>query len=408
MAETVEIIELGHGGDGIAEATGGRVYVPLTLPGETVEIERKDGRGRPLKVVSASADRSEPICRHFGACGGCALQHMERAAYLAWKRNIVAESFARRGIEAQVEQIVSTAENSRRRAVFSAVKTAKNVILGLHRKGTNEIVSIEECPVLVPAIVAKLGTFVEIANLSLKRGRPARVIVVAADNGIDIAIEGAGRIGRTELEVLGRIAVDAALARLTIDGNQIFVNRRPEIRAGEAMLLPIPGGFLQATAAAEAALADALADHIGEATPVADLFAGIGTFTLRLARRAPVTAVESSAQLLAAIESAAHYTSRLKRVTPRKRDLFQNPLAATELNQFGAVIFDPPAAGARAQAEAIAASNVTKIVAISCNPSTLARDARILIDGGYRLVRVLPIDQFLFSAEIEVIATFER
>lgn len=399
---------LGHGGDGIAEAANGRVYIPLTLPGETVEIEEKNGRGRLLRIVEASADRSTPICRHFGDCGGCALQHMERAAYLAWKRDIVAESFARRGIEAQIEPVLPASEKSRRRAIFSAIKTSKTVLLGLYRKGTKEIIPLEECPVLVPAIVAKLGTLADIAMLLVRRGRPARLIVVAADNGIDIAVEGAGRIGRGELERLGGLAADPALARLTVDGNQIFINRQPEIRAGDVTLLPSPGGFLQATASAENALAETIADHIGDAAPVADLFAGIGTFSLRLAKRAPVIAVEGSERLIAAIESAIRHTRGLKPVTTRKRDLFQNPLAASELDNFGAVVFDPPASGARAQAEAIAGSKVKKVVAVSCNPATLARDARILIDGGYRLIRAQPIDQFLFSAEIEVVATFER
>jgi 23S rRNA (uracil1939-C5)-methyltransferase len=198
------------------------------------------------------------------------------------------------------------------------------------------------------------------------------------------------------------------LARLTIGGAPIFLNRRPEIRAGDLALLPVPGGFVQAAANAETALAVAVLDHIAGAAPVADLFAGIGTFALRLARKAAVTAIDGSAELVASIETAANKTQSLKPLTVHKRDLFHNPLAATELDRFGAVVFDPPAAGARAQAEAIAASRVPKIVAVSCNPATLGRDARILIDGGYRLVRVLPVDQFLFSAEIEVVATFER
>jgi 23S rRNA (uracil1939-C5)-methyltransferase len=408
MAETVAITELGRGGDGVADVGGERTYIPFTLPGESVEIERSGNRGRPLRIVDASPERVDPICRHFGTCGGCALQHMEQNAYLSWKRDMVAESFARSGIEVDVEPAAPMAKSSRRRGIFSAIKTAKGVILGFHRKGANEIVAIDECPVLVPAIVDKLNILIQIAKTVLRQSRPARIIVVAAENGLDIAVEGAGRLGRAELESLGGLGVDTSLARLTINGNQIFVNRRPEIQAGDTALFPIPGGFLQATASAEATLAATALDHIGDAAPIADLFAGIGTFTMRLARHAKVTAVDGSDSLLAAIVSAANNARQLKSVTTRKRDLFQNPLAAVELNAFGAVVFDPPAAGAKAQAEAIAASTVPKIVAVSCNPSTLARDARILIDGGYRLTRVLPVDQFLFSAEIEVVATFER
>ena len=186
------------------------------------------------------------------------------------------------------------------------------------------------------------------------------------------------------------------------------MNRRPEIDAGGAALLPPAGGFVQASAHAEAALAEAVIAHVGDAAPVADLFSGLGTFALRLARRAPVTAVESEPDLMEALTQATRLASGLKPVTVLRRDLFANPLATSEVDRFGAVVFDPPAAGAKAQAQAIAQSRVPRVVAVSCNPATLARDARILIDGGYRLTRVLPVDQFLWSAEIEAVATFEK
>ena len=408
VAEIVTITALGHGGDGIGELDGERVYVPFTLPGETVEIDRRGSRGRLVRLVETSGDRAQPICRHFEQCGGCALQHMQPDDYLAWKRQIVADCFAQRGIHTEIEPILPVPEHSRRRAVLSAIKSAKGIVLGFHRRGSNEIVGITECPVLVPAIPERLDTLSRIAELTIRPGRPARMTVVAADNGIDIAVDGATRIGRPQLERLGALAADTALARLTLDGSEVFLNRRPEIRVDNSVLLPVPGGFIQATASAEKAIASIIRDHIGDAAPIADLFAGIGTFTIRLAERAAVTAIEGSAQLLAAIEAAAHRSPGLKSVNVRKRDLFHNPLASIELDQFGAIVFDPPAAGAKAQAEAIATSRVPKVVAVSCNPATLARDARILIDGGYRLVRVQPVDQFLFSAEIEIVATFKR
>jgi 23S rRNA (uracil1939-C5)-methyltransferase len=407
VVEAVRITALGHRGDGVAQTDSSRIYVAYTLPGEAVEIERAGARGRPVRILSSSPDRIAPICRHFTACGGCVLQHMARDAYLAWKRMVVADAFAQLGIAASVEPVVPIAPESRRRAIFSAIRTSRGIVLGFHRKGAEEIIAVEECPILVPGIAGRLETFRRIAALTLGR-RQARVIVVAADNGLDIAIEGGRRLGRSEIQTLGTLAADLTLARLTVDGAPIFLNRRPEIRVDDLSLLPVPGGFIQSAAGAEAALAAAVLDHVGDATPVADLFAGIGTFALRLARKAAVTAIDGSAELVEAIETAANNTQRLKPLTVRKRDLFRNPLAATELGKFGSVVFDPPAAGARAQAEAIAASRVPKVVAVSCNPATLARDARILIDGGYRPVRVLPVDQFLFSAEIEVVATFER
>jgi 23S rRNA (uracil1939-C5)-methyltransferase len=404
----VTITVLGHSGDGIAEIEATRIYVPLTLPGEVVEVERDGPRARLVRLLAPSPERVAPLCRHFGECGTCALEHLAPDAYRAWKRGLVVTAFAQRGIEAPVDPIVPIAPASRRRAVFSAVRSGGSAILGFHRRQSEAIVPISECAVLVPAIVKKLGTLAEIAALALPSRKPARMTVIAADNGLDVAIAGGARPDRRMLESLGRFGADPAIARLTVDGSEIFLARRPEIALGGATLYPTAGGFLQAAAPAERAMAEAMLAHVGDARPVADLFCGAGTFTLRLARRAPVTAVEGEASLLAALDMGVRHAKGLKPVTARRRDLFRNPLAPIELNAFGAVVFDPPAAGAKAQAEAIAASKVAKIVAVSCNPATLARDARILIDGGYRLTRVLPIDQFLFSAEVEAVATFER
>ena len=408
MSETVRIGALGHAGDGIAGTEEGRFFVPFTLPEETVEIERSGNRGRLVEIVVASPLRVPPVCRHFGTCGGCALQHMERDAYLAWKREVVAKSFALAGIAVEVEPIVPLATGTRRRAVFAAAKTGQGLVLGFHRRGTNDIVAVEECPVLVPAIVSRLGTLREIAALAVRSRRAARIAVIAADNGLDIAVSDAGRPDERVLAALGRLAGDASLARLTVEGREVFVNRRPEIDVGGASLLPAAGGFLQASAAAEAAMTGAVLSHFGDVRPVLDLFAGCGTFSLRLARNAPVTAVEGDAALLAALEQSARRSRGLKPISTRRRDLFRNPVSATELAAFAAVVFDPPAAGAKAQAEALAQSVVPRIAAVSCNPATLVRDARILLDGGYRLERVLPVDQFLFSPEIEVVATFSR
>jgi 23S rRNA (uracil1939-C5)-methyltransferase len=408
MTGTVRIAALGHAGDGIAETPEGRVFVPFTLPGELVAIERQGKRARPVAVAEPSPLRVAPVCRHFGTCGGCAVQHMERAAYLAWKREIVVRTFALSGLAAPVEPVVAVAPGSRRRAMFLAVRTVRGLILGFARRSSREIVAVEECPVLVPAIASRLATLRAIAETAIRPRRTARITVLAADNGLDIAIAGGGRPDAAGLEALGRFAADAALARLTVDGGAVFVNRRPEIDLGGAALLPPPGGFVQASASAEAAIAEAMLTHVGGAAPVADLFAGCGTFALRLARRTPVTAVEGDAVLLAALDAAARRAQGLKPITTRRRDLFINPPASAELDAFDAVIFDPPAAGAKALAESLAASRVPKLVAVSCNPATLARDARILVDGGYRLDRVLPIDQFLFSDEIEAVATFSR
>ncbi len=401
------IAELGHAGDGIAEVDGKRIFVPFTLPGETVAIARQATRAHLVEVIAPSAERVAPACRHFGSCGGCALQHMEESAYLAWKREIVRRSFALHRIDAEIEPVSATPRASRRRAIFSAVHTRDRLVLGFHRRGSHEIIAVEECPVLAGDIVAALPLIRQIAAGTVRKRRQAR-ITVTAGNGLDIAIDGGGRLDRGAVETLGTFARERSIARLTVDGTEIFINRRPEIDAGGVALLPAPGGFVQASTHAEAALAEAVIAHVGDAAPVVDLFSGIGTFTLRLARHAAVTAVEGDAVLLDALEQAVRHGSGLKPVTVLRRDLFANPLAATELDRFAAIVFDPPAAGAKAQAEAIARSRVARVAAVSCNPATLGRDARILLDGGYRLTRVLPVDQFLWSAEIEVVATFEK
>lgn len=408
MADVIEITGLGRAGDGIAGSATDRLYVPLTLPGETVEVERHDNRGRVTGILAASPDRIAPICRHFGSCGGCSLQHMSPPAYLAWKRQVVSDCFEQRGIAATIEPVVPIALHSRRRATFSAIRTAGGMVLGFHQRGTNRIVALEECPVLVPAITDKLAWLADLAEIVHKRGKPTRLVVLAASNGLDIAVEAGTAVKRTTLERLGALAGDTAIARLTVDGAEIFLNRRPELRIEGVSLFPVPGGFVQAAAEAEDTLAAATLDHIGTVTPIADLFCGIGTFAMRLAKNAPVTAIDGSTDLVDAAMQAANAAQGLKSLTVRKRDLFQNPLSPVELKNIGGVVFDPPAAGAKAQAEALAASQVPKVVAVSCNPATLARDARILLDGGYRLKRVLPVDQFLFSPEIEVVATFER
>jgi 23S rRNA (uracil1939-C5)-methyltransferase len=408
VGDIIAIAALGHSGDGIAEIDGRRVFVPYTLPGETVEIERDDERTTLIRVIMSSAERVQPVCANFGKCGICALEHMAPTAYLAWKREQVVAAFAQRGIAADIAPTVPIGIGSRRRAVLSAVRSAKGIVLGFHARTSKTIVDIDTCAVLAPGIVAKLPALRRIAGVALSRWKPARVTVFLADNGLDVTIADAGKPDQTMLGKLGDFGRDPDIARLTIDGVEVFRNRAPQFAAGGAMLYPTPGGFTQAAKAAEDVISAVVLEAVGDASPVADLFAGIGTFSFRLAARAPVTAVEGDAALVGAIEMAGRHAKGLRKVTAARRDLFANPLSPPELGKFGAVVFDPPASGAKAQAEMLAKSKVPTVVAVSCNPATLARDARILIDGGYRPQRVVPIDQFLFSAEIEAVASFTR
>ncbi|MCW5695927.1 MAG: class I SAM-dependent RNA methyltransferase [Bauldia sp.] len=411
MAEIVRarIERLAHKGDGVAVVDGRELFVPFTLPGEAVEIAVDGDTATLVRVVAASADRAVPACLHFTDCGGCVVQHLATPAYLEWKRLQVVEAFAQRGIDAAVEPTVAIAPGTRRRVTFAIVHEADGPVLGFSRRASHDVVAIAACPVAVPAIATRLGLLRALAGAVVPRGRSARMTVVAADNGLDVAIDADRPLGRAIRERLAGLSADPALARLSIDGEAVTMAWRPEIAIGKASLLPVPGGFLQASEEAEAAIAGLVAAGVGKTRgPVADLFCGIGTLSLRLAASAPVTAVDGDGGLLTALTESAKRAQGLKPIATRVRDLFRNPMAPAELKPFATVVFDPPRAGAKAQAEALAKSAVPRVVAVSCNPATLARDARILIDGGYRLERVTPVDQFLWSAHVEAVAVFSH
>lgn len=413
MVERLTITALGHEGDGIAETAAGRVFVPFTLPGEIVTAEVDGERGRLIDILEPSPERIAPVSKYYGVCGGCSVQHWQAEPYRAWKRELVVAAFAQRGIEADVELLVAIAPHTRRRAVFTLIKTDDGTILGFNKRESHAVLSIDACPLLVPAIERRLEKLRTVAIRLLERGKRARMTVTATDSGLDVVLEGGRKPNRNDFEALGREAAESAIVRLTVDGTEIYMTRLPEIRTDDSVLFPTPGGFLQATAPSEAALAalvdEAVADvSASKGAQVADLFSGIGTFTLRLARRFPMLAVESAPELLIALERAARFSKGIRTITTRRRDLFLNPMAPPELKPFKAVVFDPPRAGAKAQVEMLAKSAVPVVVGVSCNPATLARDARILIDGGYRLTRVTPVDQFLWSGHVEVVAAFEK
>jgi 23S rRNA (uracil1939-C5)-methyltransferase len=408
MAETLTILSLGHEGDGIAEtASGQRVFIPFTLPGEVVTADIDGERGHLVEILTPSPDRIEPACKHFTVCGGCSLQHWAPEKYQAWKRDIVVHAFAQRGIDVDVNPVVPVAPQTRRRAVFTVTRGDKGLVLGFNKRDSHEVLAVDECPLLVPEIETRRDKLAALANRLVDQGKRARMTVVSTDTGLDVTLDGARTPGRADYEALGRAAVDGAICRLTVEGAEIVMSRMPEIRNDPIVLYPSPGGFLQATAPSELAMADLVDAAVGKSGPVLDLFSGIGTFSLKLARRFAVLAVEGETQLLQALDRSMRFSTNIRAVTTRRRDLFLNPMVPVELKEFKAVVFDPPRAGAKAQAEMLAKSVVPRIVGVSCNPATLARDARILIDGGYRLTSVTPVDQFLWSGHIEVVATFE-
>jgi 23S rRNA (uracil1939-C5)-methyltransferase len=410
MAETVEIARIGHRGDGIAETGGGPVYVPFTLPGETVRIERDGERGRLIAVEKASPERTDPICRHFGTCGGCALQMLSPDGNRTLKRRFVADALAGRGIDAGVDETVGIEPGSRRRAILAARTVRGRTLLGYHERQSNRIVDIAECPVLVPQIAGQLESIREIAGSILPAGRPARITILATETGLDVDLAGARPpdAGTKRRERLVALCRRAAIARLTIAGEIAVQLAEPRLPVAGVALRPQPAAFAQAAAAAQEAIADLVAGHLAACGHVADLFSGFGTFSLAFARFARVHAVEADAAALAALDDAVRHASGLKPVTTERRDIMRFPLTARELAAYDGVVFDPPRAGAKEQAAELAASGVGTVAAVSCSPATFARDARILIDGGFRLERVVPVDQFVFSAETEIVGLFAR
>ncbi|MGE3366128.1 MAG: class I SAM-dependent RNA methyltransferase [Rhizobiaceae bacterium] len=409
MTTRLTIARLGAQGDGVVDTDTGPVYVPFALPGETVTAAREKDRGTLIAVLEPSPQRVEPPCRHFGECGGCALQHLEDSAYRRWKRDKVVQALKSKGIDTgAVSDLLACKPASRRRAVFSARRTEASIILGYNRALSHTIIDISECHVVLPEIEAALSRLRQLAAIICATPQPFHLTVTATETGLDIAAVGSGKLSDTQRQAATAFMVKERLARLSVDGEIIVEPRKPEISVGSARLAPPPGSFLQAVAVAEQTMAELVLAHLKRAKRVADLFAGAGAFALRLAAQSEVHAVESDQAALAALDRAFRFGSGLKRVTVEKRDLFRRPLTFKELSAFDGVVFDPPRAGAEDQSKQLARSEVPFVAAVSCNPTTLARDLRLLLDGGYRLTGVTPIDQFLWSPHVEAVALLEK
>jgi 23S rRNA (uracil1939-C5)-methyltransferase len=412
MTERLVIARLAHRGDGVADTAAGPLFVPYALPGETVEVERVSGhpdRRHLVRIEAASAQRIAPFCRHFGVCGGCAVQHWAAEPYRDWKRSLVTTALAQAGLEAEVGVLVDAHGDGRRRATLHARRSAHDVIeVGFAALRAHHIVGIDRCPVLAPSLDGAIQAAWAIAEELQATGKPLDIQVTATDEGLDIDVRGSGALSATLSQQLARVAATHRLARLTRHGELVAQRAVPTIMIGRARVAPPPAAFLQATAAGEGALAKLVVAHAGEARTVADLFCGLGPFALRLAERARVSAADLDGAAIAALTRAARATGGLKPVEAQVRDLFRRPWVAQEFKNFDAVVFDPPRQGAEALARELARSKAPVVIAVSCNPATFARDARILVEGGYRVGAVTPIDQFRHSAHIEIVAPFER
>lgn len=403
-----EIKRVGAQGDGVADTAAGPVFIPFTLPGERVRVMSIGGDTRVDAVLQSSAERVSAVCQHFGVCGGCAVQHMSEEFYKDWKRDLVVAAFKARGIDADVSAVIIP-QGHRRRAVFTATRTDAELVLGFHKAQSHDLIDLSECAVMDPRIVAALpGLRLLLTPLVAKRTE-ARVTVTMTVAGLDIAI---GDLKKTlTLPLRAALAKDAAelkVARVSVNGEPVYAALQPYLIFGSVDVPLPPGAFIQAVEAAEREMARLVTEYLGKAKKVADLFAGFGAFTFPIALRAKVLSIDSDATAIAALANAVRKASGIKPVTALVRDLFREPLSALELNEHDAVVFDPPRAGAEAQSRMLAKSKVKTVVAVSCNPATLARDARTLIDGGYTMGRVTPIDQFRYTPHIECVAVFNR
>ncbi|MBT7954413.1 MAG: class I SAM-dependent RNA methyltransferase [Rhodospirillaceae bacterium] len=409
VRETVEITELGRRGDGIATlANGETCFVPHTLAGEIVEVERSGNRSHIIEIKNASPDRVDPICPHFGTCGGCALQHVSPALYQNWKRGIVETALSHKGLTPEIDPLIDGHGEGRRRVTFHAKREKNEVSAGFMKARSHRILDLDACPILEPTLAPGLDIARAFAALVPTRSKPLDIQFTATDNGLDCNILGAAIEGAEIFSEVTELANEHNLARVSFNSEIIIERQPPSVMIGEAKLTLPSASFLQATQAGEEILANLLLEHLEDASKIADLFCGLGPYALRLAEFAAIYAADNDAASIAALTHAANNAQNLKAIEAVERDLFEMPLMPAELNKFEAVLFDPPRAGAKEQAEQLAASSVKLVVAVSCDPVSFARDAAILVEGGYDLKCVTPVDQFKYTAHVELVALFER
>ena len=408
----MRIGEIGARGDGVAVIGGARIFVPLTAPGDVARIAHRGQRGEVEALLEESPHRAAPQCGYFGDCGGCALQHLKEGYYRDWKRALVLDALAREGFgEDIVAPLVSCPPSSRRRAAFAVRKTAKGIIFGFNARRSATIVDIGRCPVLAPELEKALPALRALAEAAPARWRVFDLAATLCDNGIDAAFTGgdaADDLDGAEILALTDAARAGGVARLTVDGAPVASFEAPVVRFGGVPVAVAPGGFLQASRQGEEALTDFVVAHARGAKLVADLFSGCGTFSLPLAKGAAVDAFDSDAPAIAALDAAARRAGLRHPLKSETRNLYERPLRAEELKQYDAVVFDPPRAGAGAQAAELARSPVPVVIGVSCNPVSFARDAALLRAGGYRLSQVLPVDQFVFSPHVELAGLFTK
>ncbi|WP_201837972.1 class I SAM-dependent RNA methyltransferase [Microvirga zambiensis] len=409
MAEQVIIKRLGAKADGIADTSSGPVFVPKVLPGETVTIERDGSHANLVSIDVPSPERETPFCPYFDECGGCATQHMQYGFYQAWKHGTLVHTLKQARIEAPVEDLVDAHGDGRRRVTLHVRFPDRAMHVGFMAPRSHRIVEIAFCPITEPALKDRAPAIARVIGEHLKGPRkPLDIQITATQTGFDVDVRGHGPLKDADRLSLIDLAGSLDLSRLSVHGDVIVERRPPAIVMGRTSVVPPPGSFLQATKRGEDVLAGLVTEACAKAKRVADLFAGAGPFSLRLAEKSEVHAVEFDKGSMTALDKAARATPGLRRISTEARDLFRRPLLMPELNAFDAVVLDPPRAGAEAQAKQLATSKVPLVVSVSCDAATFARDAAILMSSGYRLERVIPVDQFKYSPHLEVVGILRR
>ena len=399
MSETALIERIAARGDGV---TGDGRHVAGGVPGDHLAV---DG------TLIPGPNRAEPLCRHFGKCGGCELQHVAEPALADFVRDRVVGALA--GQDVPVGDILPallSPPQSRRRAALTALRTGKQVAIGFNAAQSNQIVDMRQCPLLLPELFALIAPLRELLATIAQQKRPVKVKLQMLDQGVEVILEGVKADGLDAAMALQDFAGTHKLARFAVDQGHgletLWQPEPPTVRFGDVTVEVPAFSFLQPTAMGQTALVDAVAKAIGDAAAVADLFAGVGTFALSLQKGRKVYAAEGARDAIAALKASANRAGAL--VATEHRDLFRRPLIPAELNRFGAVIVDPPRAGAEEQVAQLAASDTPVIAYVSCNPASFARDAKLLVDGGYTLDWVQPVGQFRWSTHVELAGRFSK
>ena len=399
MSETALIERIAARGDGV---TGDGRHFAGGVPGDHITA---DG------TLIAGPNRAEPPCRHFGKCGGCELQHVAEPALADFVRDRVIGALAGQDVRGgDVLPALLSPPQSRRRAALTALRTGKQVAIGFNAAQSNQIVDMRQCPLLLPELFALIAPLRELLATIAQQKRPVKVKLQMLDQGVEVILEGVKADGLDAAMALQDFAGTHKLARFAVDQGHgletLWQPEPPTVRFGDVTVEVPAFSFLQPTAMGQTALVDAVAKAIGDAAAVADLFAGVGTFALSLQKGRKVYAAEGARDAIAALKASANRAGAL--VATEHRDLFRRPLIPAELNRFGAVIVDPPRAGAEEQVAQLAASDTPVIAYVSCNPASFARDAKLLVDGGYTLDWVQPVGQFRWSTHVELAGRFSK